>query len=280
MTGFAVSALVERRREIQREIAYLEGEIKRCEEAIGHVDATIHLLDPYYDLTKLKPKKFVAEDSLFYPGETPVLVLEILRAANHPMTTPEITMAMLARKGGPEMTGQHFPIGKLVGMASTRTDVFPDNKKLSERAGTIASLWLKDLHWNSHNDMGNWSFERLQNIAGDLRPILRFILMEAIPECSSEPPTHSWRHLGRFCPVQVVGTAPPFAATVATSPQTQAGERQSPGRDSASEAAPHPESPAARCARCGVRARAVPARPAPGRPYRRVASIDHPGDRR
>jgi len=82
--------------------------------------------------------------------------------------------------------GQHFPIGKLVGMASARTDVFPDNKKLSERAGTIASHWLKDLHWNSHNDMGNWSFERLQNIAGDLRPILRFILMEAIYDGSSE----------------------------------------------------------------------------------------------
>jgi len=61
MTGFAVSALAERRREIQREIAYLEHEIKRCEEAIGHVDATIHLLDPAYDLTRLKPKKFVAE---------------------------------------------------------------------------------------------------------------------------------------------------------------------------------------------------------------------------
>ncbi|CUW41657.1 protein of unknown function [Magnetospirillum sp. XM-1] len=82
--------------------------------------------------------------------------------------------------------GQHFPIGKLVGMASTRTDVFPDNKKLSERAGTIASHWLKDLHWNSHNDMGNWSFERLQNIAGDLRPILRFILMDAVYDDSPE----------------------------------------------------------------------------------------------
>lgn len=82
--------------------------------------------------------------------------------------------------------GQHFPIGKLVGMASTRTDVFPGNKKLSERAGTIASHWLKDLNWNSHNDMGNWSFERLQSIAGDLRPILRFILMDAAYEDSPE----------------------------------------------------------------------------------------------
>ncbi len=104
MTSFTVSALVERRREVQREIAYLESEIKRAEEAIGHIDATIHLLDPYYDLTKLKPKKFVTEDSLFYPCETPVLVLDILRGANQPMTTPEITQAMLARKGSPELT--------------------------------------------------------------------------------------------------------------------------------------------------------------------------------
>lgn len=75
--------------------------------------------------------------------------------------------------------GQHFAIGKLVDIASTRAGIFPENKKLAERASTIASQWLKDLHWNSHNDMGNWSIERLQNIAGDLRPILRYILMDA-----------------------------------------------------------------------------------------------------
>ncbi|KIL98734.1 hypothetical protein CCC_02184 [Paramagnetospirillum magnetotacticum MS-1] len=86
--------------------------------------------------------------------------------------------------------GQHFPIGRLVGMASTRTEVFRDNKKLSERASTIASHWLKDLHWNSHNDMGNWSIERLQNIAGDLRPILRFILMDAVYEHFPEKAAH------------------------------------------------------------------------------------------
>lgn len=104
MTGFAVSALVERRREVQREIAYLESEIKRCQEAIGHIDATVHLLDPYYDLAKLKPKQFRSEDSFFYPGETPILVLEILRIESRPMTTPEITKAMLARKGSPDLT--------------------------------------------------------------------------------------------------------------------------------------------------------------------------------
>lgn len=104
MTQVAVSALVDRRREVQREIAYLASEIKRCEEAIQHIDATIHLLQPEYDLTRLKPKKFFVEDSIFYPGETPTLVLEILRAAGRPMTTPEITREMLARKGSPELT--------------------------------------------------------------------------------------------------------------------------------------------------------------------------------
>ena len=39
MTQFAVSALVERRREIMREKAYLEREIARCDEAMGHLDA-------------------------------------------------------------------------------------------------------------------------------------------------------------------------------------------------------------------------------------------------
>jgi len=75
--------------------------------------------------------------------------------------------------------GQHFGIGKLVQMANSRPDAFPENKKLSQRAGTIASHWIHDLNWNSHNDMGNWSLDRLQAIAGDLRPILQHILMDA-----------------------------------------------------------------------------------------------------
>ncbi len=69
MTGFAVSALAERRREIQRETAYLEHEIKTCEEAIGHVDATILLLDPYYDLTKLRPKNSSARIACSIPAK-------------------------------------------------------------------------------------------------------------------------------------------------------------------------------------------------------------------
>jgi len=106
MTQFAVSALVERRREIMREKAYLEREIVRCDEAMGHLDATIHLLDAGYDLAKVTAKQYANEDEFFQPGETPILALEVLREAGRPLATPAITTAILKRRGLFDLVGK------------------------------------------------------------------------------------------------------------------------------------------------------------------------------
>ncbi len=106
MTQFAVSALVARRREIMGEKAYLEHEIQRCDEAMGHIDASIRLFDAEFDFTRIKPRRHLNEDEFFQPGETPILALEILREAGRPLTTAAITTAMLKRRGVFELVGK------------------------------------------------------------------------------------------------------------------------------------------------------------------------------
>ena len=108
MTSHTITALVERRREIMREQAYLQQESRRCDEAIIHIDATIRLLDPQFDFTDLKPKKHVTEDEWFRPGETPLMALDILRENRGPMSTTDITKAMLEKRGSPRMTRREF----------------------------------------------------------------------------------------------------------------------------------------------------------------------------
>lgn len=108
MTLHAVTALVERRREIMREQAYLQQELRSCEEALGHIDATIQLLDPEFDISNFKPKKACVEDELFRPGETPLLALDIIRESGKPLSTTDITKAMLVKKGMPRLNPRQF----------------------------------------------------------------------------------------------------------------------------------------------------------------------------
>ncbi|HYC06177.1 MAG TPA: hypothetical protein VED40_23010 [Azospirillaceae bacterium] len=96
MTLHAVTALVDRRREIMRERAFLEQELRLCDQALEHLGAAIKLLDPGFNLGSLEPKRLVTEDELFHPGEAPLLALDVLRQAGRPMSTTDITRGMLA----------------------------------------------------------------------------------------------------------------------------------------------------------------------------------------
>jgi hypothetical protein len=64
MTPHVITALIERRRDIMREMSVMQQEIRRCEIAISHIDATIVLIDPEFDFGSLKPKKPVTNDDL------------------------------------------------------------------------------------------------------------------------------------------------------------------------------------------------------------------------
>ncbi|MCP4602768.1 MAG: hypothetical protein GY847_20005 [Proteobacteria bacterium] len=108
MTSHTITALVERRREIMREQAWLQGEASNCDRAIKAIDQTILLFDPLYDFAGLKPKKPVTEDEIFRPGEAPILALDTLRETGKPLSTTEITQAMLVKRGEPRLSRKQF----------------------------------------------------------------------------------------------------------------------------------------------------------------------------
>ncbi len=91
-----------------REMSIMQQEIRRCEVAIEHLDATLRLVDPEFDFSSLKPMKSCVEDDYFRPGETPLMALDIMREAGVPMSTTDISKAMLVKKGSPRVTFRQF----------------------------------------------------------------------------------------------------------------------------------------------------------------------------
>lgn len=108
MTRPVITALVDRRQEILREISFMQEEISRCEKAIGHLDASIRLIDPTFDFSTIKPPRRTNTDEVFRPGETPLLALDILREAARPMSTTDISKRMLELRGSPRVSARQF----------------------------------------------------------------------------------------------------------------------------------------------------------------------------
>ncbi|MFC4349491.1 hypothetical protein ACFO5Q_16680 [Kordiimonas lipolytica] len=108
MTSYTVTSLVDRRREIMREQAWLHREIKATEEAIVHIDAVIRLYDPGYDFSQLKAKRPVTEDDVFRPGEVPLLALDFLRNASEAVSTIDLAKHLLELKGSPRLSPKRF----------------------------------------------------------------------------------------------------------------------------------------------------------------------------
>ncbi|MDE1146712.1 MAG: hypothetical protein PW843_08825 [Azospirillaceae bacterium] len=110
MTSPTITALLDQRRDILRDMAILRDEMAECEKAVHHLDAVIHLLDPTVDLAAVTPKKHVTFDEIFRPGEAPLMALDALREANTALSTTDILKVMLEKKGGPRLTPRQFQV--------------------------------------------------------------------------------------------------------------------------------------------------------------------------
>ena len=64
-----------------------------------HVDATIRVFDPSYDVKGMRARRQGARSQRFRPGECQRLVLEALRDAVEPVSARTLAQAVLARKG-------------------------------------------------------------------------------------------------------------------------------------------------------------------------------------
>jgi hypothetical protein len=77
----------------------LEAKFRHRKEALGHVDATLRLLDPSVDLDANPNKRIVKRIKLFRQSELGRLILGALRDAQVPLSTYAITSQVIAAGG-------------------------------------------------------------------------------------------------------------------------------------------------------------------------------------
>jgi len=94
-----VTGLVEKRSELAGRIDHHRREIEQLVEEVMHLDATIKLFSPDYNLRGIRRKSYRPRNRYFQQGECQRLVLELFREADAPLSTRRIAEALLAHKG-------------------------------------------------------------------------------------------------------------------------------------------------------------------------------------
>lgn len=94
-----VTGLVSKRSEVAGQIASYQTEIIRLKDALAHLDGSIKLFAPEYDLRTAKVKRTTTRNQYFKQGEAQRMTLDVMRETGAPMNTREITTLLLKRKG-------------------------------------------------------------------------------------------------------------------------------------------------------------------------------------
>jgi hypothetical protein len=97
--SLVVSGLVSKRSEVAGKIISYQAEITRLQESLSHLDGSIKLFAPEYDLRTIKAKRTNKRNQYFVKGEAQRLTLDVMREAGKPLNSLEITAQLLARKG-------------------------------------------------------------------------------------------------------------------------------------------------------------------------------------
>lgn len=96
--SFVISGLVAKRAELDGLIEHHLQEIQRISVELKHIDATIKLFDPDYNLRSIRKRKFRQKNVYFKQGECARLVLDVLRTANTPLSTDLVAFEIMQRK--------------------------------------------------------------------------------------------------------------------------------------------------------------------------------------
>jgi hypothetical protein len=100
-----VSGLAAKRSELTGLILDYQKKIDQMRVAVGHLDASIKLFSPDYDLRTVRAKVPRQRNSYFKPGECQRLVLEIFRdAGGAALSSRQIGDQLVQRKGLPVST--------------------------------------------------------------------------------------------------------------------------------------------------------------------------------
>ena len=136
-----VSGLVAKRSELAGQVEHYRRELHRLADELSHVDATIRLFDPTYDLGGIRARKRGHRNQWFGSGECQRLVLEVLRDALEPLSGRALTQALAARKGLEDSREVLAPVQKtasavlrrLVAKGVVRSVALPDGTRAWER---------------------------------------------------------------------------------------------------------------------------------------------------
>jgi hypothetical protein len=96
---YALSALRDKRAVLASEVVQLESQLRARKLALGHVDATLKLLDPSIEIGAIRTKRPVKRIRLFRQGELGRMILKALRESDAPLSTAQIVAAILAAGG-------------------------------------------------------------------------------------------------------------------------------------------------------------------------------------
>ena len=97
---YALSALRNTRASLASELVQLKRQLRHKKEALGHVDATLRLLDPTIEINAIPNKRIVKRIKLFRQGELGRLILKVLRETNgQSLSTAAIVSGVLAAGG-------------------------------------------------------------------------------------------------------------------------------------------------------------------------------------
>lgn len=93
---------VAKRGELAGQVQPYHRQLQRLADELDHLDATIRLFVPEYDLVDIRPRTRLPGRRCFGSGECQRLVLEVLRDAEGPLSGPVLTQAVATRKGLPD----------------------------------------------------------------------------------------------------------------------------------------------------------------------------------
>lgn len=94
-----VSGLISKRTELASQIDAYRTQLDALHASVTHLDKTIRLFDPEIDLGAIKTKRAYTRNPLMARGGVQNALLDIFRKSNGPLTSAQLSTALLQAKG-------------------------------------------------------------------------------------------------------------------------------------------------------------------------------------
>ena len=93
-----VTGLIEKRREIAGRIEGLQAQMRQAVADLDHIEAALRIMKPDLDLEEVMPRPVPPPHAAF-KGEVSRIVLDTLRQTTRPLTTRDVTLALMRARG-------------------------------------------------------------------------------------------------------------------------------------------------------------------------------------